>query len=38
VTATLTVRTVLPIPLPITGERLSDQLVIRRTAEMRVLP
>jgi Flp pilus assembly protein TadG len=38
VTATLTVRTVLPVPLPITGERLSDQLVIRRTAEMRVLP
>jgi len=38
VTATLTVRTVLPVPLPITGERLSDQLVIRQTAEMRVLP
>jgi Flp pilus assembly protein TadG len=38
VTATLTVRTMLPVPLPITGERLSDQLVIRRTAEMRVLP
>jgi Flp pilus assembly protein TadG len=38
VTATLTVRTLLPVSLPISGERLSDQLVTRRTAEMRVLP
>lgn len=38
VTATLSTRTLLPVPLPLTGERLADQLVIRRTAEMRVLP
>ncbi len=38
VTASLSTGTFLPVPLPLTGERLSNQLVIRRTAEMRVLP
>ncbi|MCX7622282.1 MAG: TadE/TadG family type IV pilus assembly protein [Thermomicrobium sp.] len=38
VTARLTMRTLLPVPLPLTGDRLADQLVIQRTAEMRVLP
>lgn len=38
VTASLTVQTLLPVPLPVTGTQLARQLVIRRTAEMRVLP
>lgn len=38
VTARLAMRTLLPVPLPLTGERLANQLVVQRTAEMRVLP
>ncbi|MCS7257373.1 MAG: TadE/TadG family type IV pilus assembly protein [Thermomicrobium sp.] len=38
VTARLTMRTLLPVPLPLTGNRLEGQLTIQRTAEMRVLP
>lgn len=38
VTATLTMRTLLPVPLPVTGGQLSNQLTLRRTAVMRVLP
>lgn len=38
VTATLTVRTFLPVPLPLIGGRLSDEWTIQRTAVMRVLP
>ncbi|MCX2727778.1 pilus assembly protein [Thermomicrobium sp. 4228-Ro] len=38
VTARLTMRTLLPVPLPLTGDRLNGQLAIQRTAEMQVLP
>ena len=38
VTVRLTMRTLLPVPLPLTGERLDGQLAIQRAAEMRVLP
>jgi len=38
VTAAVTMRTLLPVPLPLTESRLPGQLTVRRTAEMRVLP